>query len=37
MIKALERKLTVLVIAVLILVTAGIVFAINYANYRSIS
>ena len=36
MILRLRRKLTLLVIAVLVIVTAGIIFSISYANYRSI-
>ena len=36
MIVKLRRKLTLLVIAVLVIVTAGIIFAISFANYRSI-
>ena len=36
MIVRLRRKLTLLVIAVLVTVTAGIIFAISYANYRSV-
>ena len=36
MIARLRRKLTLLVIAVLALVTAGIVLAISYANYRAV-
>ena len=36
MIVRLRRKLTLLVIAVLVTVTAGIIFAISYANYRNV-
>ena len=36
MIVRLRRKLTLLVIAVLATVTAGIIFSISYANYRSV-
>ena len=36
MIARLRRKLTLLVIAVLVIVTSGIVFAISYANYRAV-
>lgn len=36
MIVRLRRKLTLLVIAVLVTVTAGIVFIISYANYRNV-
>ena len=36
MIAKLRRKLTLLVIAVLVIVTAGIIFAINFDTYRSI-
>ena len=36
MIVRLRRKLTLLVIGVLVIVTAGIVFAISYANYRAV-
>ena len=37
MIRRLQRRMTLLVIAVLILVTGGIVFAINFTNYQSIA
>ena len=37
MIKRLRRRMTLMVIAVLILVSAGIVLAIHYANERSIA
>ena len=36
MIVRLRRKLTLLVIAVLVTVTAGIILAISYANYRNV-
>lgn len=36
MIARLRRKLTLLVIGVLVVVTAGIVFAISYVNYRAV-
>lgn len=36
MIARLRRKLTLLVIAVLVIVTSGIVFAISYGNYRAV-
>ena len=36
MIARLQRKLTLLVIGVLVLVTAGIVVSISYANYREV-
>jgi len=36
MIARLRRKLTLLVIGVLVIVTAGIVFAISYGNYRAV-
>ena len=37
MIKRLKRRMLLLVISVLVLVSGGIVFAINYMNWRSIS
>ena len=37
MIRRLQRRMTLLVIAVLILITGGIVFAINFSNYQSIA
>ena len=37
MIRKLRRRMTLLVSAVLILVTAGIVFSINYMNWRNIT
>jgi len=37
MIKRLRRRMTLMVIAVLILISAGIVLAIHYANERSIA
>ena len=36
MILRLRRRMTLLVIGVLVTVTAGIIFSINYANYRAI-